>query len=102
MFLRGFGGAHGLGTQRRRQRRGADAVSADDFTRAVERIVAGIEKRSRLLNPHKRHAARRLKRAQILLAVDADASDEDIARDACRRLAGRSVGRVRIGSVRTR
>jgi cell division protease FtsH len=38
----------------RATRRGADAVSADDFTEAVERIVAGIEKRSRLLNPRER------------------------------------------------
>src|SRR3974377_496309 len=38
----------------RATRRGADAVSADDFTAAIERIVAGIEKRSRLLNPHER------------------------------------------------
>jgi len=38
----------------RATRRGADAVSTDDFTGAVERIVAGIEKPSRLLNPHER------------------------------------------------
>ncbi len=38
----------------RATRRGADAVIADDFTAAIERIVAGIEKRSRLLNPHER------------------------------------------------
>jgi cell division protease FtsH len=38
----------------RATRRGADAVSADDFTAAIERIVAGIEKRSRLLNPRER------------------------------------------------
>ncbi len=38
----------------RATRRGADAVNADDFTGAIERIVAGIEKRSRLLNPHER------------------------------------------------
>jgi cell division protease FtsH len=35
-------------------RRGADAVSGDDFTNAVERIVAGLEKKNRLLNPHER------------------------------------------------
>jgi cell division protease FtsH len=35
-------------------RRGAVAVTADDFTAAIERTVAGIEKRSRLLNPHER------------------------------------------------
>jgi cell division protease FtsH len=35
-------------------RRGADAVSMMDFTNAVERIVAGLEKRNRLLNPKER------------------------------------------------
>jgi cell division protease FtsH len=38
----------------RATRRGADAVTTEDFTAAIERIVAGIEKRSRLLNPHER------------------------------------------------
>jgi cell division protease FtsH len=35
-------------------RRGASQVSLDDFTAAVERIVAGTEKRSRVLNPEDR------------------------------------------------
>ena len=35
-------------------RRGADQVTMEDFTRAVERIVAGIEKRSRILSPKER------------------------------------------------
>jgi cell division protease FtsH len=35
-------------------RRKADQVSADDFTAAIERIVAGLEKRNRLLNPRER------------------------------------------------
>ncbi|MDA7086341.1 ATP-dependent zinc metalloprotease FtsH [Pseudomonas sp. SA3-5] len=35
-------------------RRGADAVSMDDFTAAVERIVVGSERRGRLLQPHER------------------------------------------------
>lgn len=35
-------------------RRGATAVSQDDFTAAMERIVAGLEKRNRLLNPLER------------------------------------------------
>jgi cell division protease FtsH len=38
----------------RATRRGAEAVSADDFTAAIERIVAGVEKRSRLLNARER------------------------------------------------
>ncbi|MPR10188.1 ATP-dependent zinc metalloprotease FtsH [Microvirga tunisiensis] len=35
-------------------RRGADAVTMGDFNDAVERIVAGLEKRNRLLNPRER------------------------------------------------
>ena len=35
-------------------RRGADSVAMADFTAAIERIVAGLEKKSRLLNPHER------------------------------------------------
>jgi len=35
-------------------RRGADAVALSDFTVAVERIVAGLEKKNRLLNPRER------------------------------------------------
>ena len=35
-------------------RRGADATSMADFGNAVERIVAGLEKRNRLLNPRER------------------------------------------------
>jgi cell division protease FtsH len=35
-------------------RREADSVTMADFTQAIERIVAGLEKKSRLLNPHER------------------------------------------------
>jgi cell division protease FtsH len=35
-------------------RRGSNAVTMEDFTRAVERIVAGSEMKSRLLNPDER------------------------------------------------
>jgi len=35
-------------------RRNAEMVTADDFTRAIERIVAGLEKKNRLLNPYER------------------------------------------------
>lgn len=35
-------------------RRNADAVSMHDFTAAIERIIAGLEKRNRLLNPRER------------------------------------------------
>ena len=32
-------------------RRDANSVAMEDFTVAIERIVAGLEKRNRLLNP---------------------------------------------------
>jgi cell division protease FtsH len=35
-------------------RRKGSAVTLDDFTRAIERIVAGLEKKNRLLNPMER------------------------------------------------
>jgi len=35
-------------------RRRAELVTIDDFTRAIERIVAGLEKKNRLLNPYER------------------------------------------------
>jgi cell division protease FtsH len=38
----------------RATRRGADAVTTEDFTAAIERIVAGLEKKSRLLTPRER------------------------------------------------
>jgi cell division protease FtsH len=35
-------------------RRGGEAISAEDFNVAIERIVAGLEKKNRLLNPRER------------------------------------------------
>jgi cell division protease FtsH len=35
-------------------RRNADKVGMDDFTRAIERIIAGLEKRNRLINDHEK------------------------------------------------
>jgi cell division protease FtsH len=35
-------------------RRGANEVELEDFTAAIERIVAGLEKKNRLLNPNER------------------------------------------------
>ncbi|MFO1068115.1 MAG: ATP-dependent zinc metalloprotease FtsH [Geminicoccaceae bacterium] len=52
-------------------RRGADRVDLDDFTAAVERIVAGLEKRNRLLNPRERRtvAYHELGHALVALAL---------------------------------
>ncbi len=52
-------------------RRNADAVSMADFTNAIERIVAGLEKRNRLLNPLERRvvAYHELGHAMVALAL---------------------------------
>jgi cell division protease FtsH len=50
-------------------RRGADAVSLDDFTAAMERIVAGLEKRSRLLNAHEREVVAHHEMGHALIAM---------------------------------
>ncbi|HJU16559.1 MAG TPA: ATP-dependent zinc metalloprotease FtsH [Stellaceae bacterium] len=52
-------------------RRHADAVAMGDFTAAIERIVAGLEKRNRLLNPLERRivAYHELGHAMVTLAL---------------------------------
>ncbi|MBT9477528.1 ATP-dependent zinc metalloprotease FtsH [Polaromonas sp.] len=50
-------------------RRRAEAVTLDDFTVAVERIVAGLEKRNRLLNPHERRVVAHHEMGHALVAL---------------------------------
>jgi cell division protease FtsH len=52
-------------------RRNAEAVTMDDFTAAIERMVAGLEKRNRLLNPLERRvvAYHELGHAMVALAL---------------------------------
>ncbi|MBL8351678.1 MAG: ATP-dependent zinc metalloprotease FtsH [Burkholderiaceae bacterium] len=50
-------------------RRKADAVTLADFTAAVERIVAGLEKRNRLLNPQERKAVAYHEMGHALVAL---------------------------------
>ena len=52
-------------------RRGADAIAMEDFTGAVERIVAGLEKRSRILIPKERRivAYHEMGHALVALAI---------------------------------
>jgi len=52
-------------------RRNADAVTMDDFNNAIERMVAGLEKRNRLLNPLERKvvAYHELGHAMVALAL---------------------------------
>ena len=56
-------------------RRGADAVSMEDFTAAIERIVAGLEKRNRLLNPHERKVVAHHEMGHALVALSLPGSD---------------------------
>jgi cell division protease FtsH len=50
-------------------RRNADAVTMDDFTNAIERIVAGLEKRNRLLNPKEREIVAHHEMGHALIAM---------------------------------
>ncbi|MDR3608165.1 MAG: ATP-dependent zinc metalloprotease FtsH [Oligoflexia bacterium] len=55
-------------------RRKAPAVNVNDFTQAIERIVAGLERKSRLLNPEekKRVAYHEMGHAAVALALGHD------------------------------
>ena len=56
-------------------RRGADAVTMDDFTGAIERIIAGLEKRNRLLNPHERKVVAYHETGHALVALSLPGSE---------------------------
>ncbi len=56
-------------------RRKADAVTMDDFNNAVERIVAGLEKRNRLLNPKEREVVAYHEMGHALVALSLPGSD---------------------------
>jgi cell division protease FtsH len=57
-------------------RRGAEAVSMDDFTAAIERIVAGLEKRNRLLNPQERKIVAYHEMGHALVALSLPGTDK--------------------------
>jgi len=56
-------------------RRSADSVTLDDFTQAVERIVAGLEKRSRVLNEKERRTVAYHEMGHALVAMSVPGSD---------------------------
>jgi cell division protease FtsH len=56
-------------------RRGGDAVGMADFSNAVERIVAGLEKRNRLLNPKEREIVAYHEMGHALVAVSLPGTD---------------------------
>jgi cell division protease FtsH len=53
----------------RATRRSGEAVTMDDFTNAIERIVAGLEKRSRLMNPREREVVANHELGHALVAA---------------------------------
>ena len=56
-------------------RRNAETVASNDFTAAVERIVAGLEKKNRLLNPHERKVVAHHEMGHALVAMALPGSD---------------------------
>jgi cell division protease FtsH len=56
-------------------RRGADAVAVIDFNNAVERMIAGLEKRNRLLNPKEREIVAYHEMGHALVALSLPGTD---------------------------
>src|SRR5438445_5205620 len=56
-------------------RRGAEAVSLDDFTLAVERIVAGLEKKRQVLNPKEREIVAHHEMGHAIVAMSLPGTD---------------------------
>jgi cell division protease FtsH len=56
-------------------RRAGEAVTLDDFTHAVERIVAGLEKRNRVLNPTERRVVAHHEMGHALVAMALPGTD---------------------------
>ncbi|OGA49489.1 MAG: cell division protein FtsH [Betaproteobacteria bacterium RIFCSPLOWO2_12_FULL_62_13] len=56
-------------------RRGAESVTPEDFTGAIERIVAGLEKKSRILNPTERKTVAYHEMGHALVAMSLPGSD---------------------------
>lgn len=57
-------------------RRNADVVELEDFTGAIERIVAGLEKKNRLLNPFERKVVAYHEMGHALIALALPGSDK--------------------------
>ncbi|MFO1205676.1 MAG: ATP-dependent zinc metalloprotease FtsH [Burkholderiales bacterium] len=56
-------------------RRGGDSITLDDFTQAVERIIAGLEKKNRVLNPEERRVVAYHEMGHALVAMALPGSD---------------------------
>ena len=56
-------------------RRSADSVSLDDFTQAIERLVAGLEKKNRLLNARERRIVAHHEMGHAMVAMALPGTD---------------------------
>ncbi|MGA7713850.1 MAG: ATP-dependent zinc metalloprotease FtsH [Rhizomicrobium sp.] len=56
-------------------RRQADSTTLEDFTQAIERLVAGLEKKSRILNPHERDVVAHHEMGHALVAMALPGTD---------------------------
>src|SRR5881396_2130437 len=56
-------------------RRGAEEVSLSDFTQAIERLVAGLEKKNRVLNPRERRIVAHHEMGHAIVALALPGTD---------------------------
>jgi cell division protease FtsH len=56
-------------------RRGAESVSLTDFTQAIERLIAGLEKRNRVLNPTERRIVAHHEMGHAIVAMALPGTD---------------------------
>ncbi|WP_287038083.1 hypothetical protein [Desulfobacter sp.] len=56
-------------------RRGADSIGLEDFNTGVERIVAGLERKNRLLNPREREIVAYHEMGHAIVAAAISGSD---------------------------
>jgi cell division protease FtsH len=56
-------------------RRGGESVTLEDFNQAIERLVAGLEKKNRLLNPHERRVVAHHEMGHAMVAMSLAGSD---------------------------
>jgi cell division protease FtsH len=56
-------------------RRGADSVTLEDFNQAIERLVAGLEKKNRLLNPNERRVVAHHEMGHAMVAMSLPGTD---------------------------
>jgi len=56
-------------------RRGADNVTLEDFNQAIERLIAGLEKKNRLLNPHERRVVAHHEMGHAMVAMSLPGTD---------------------------